>query len=133
TPTPAERTAAAVPPADLRLDGAAQAAAVLPRIRSLREPVGGDLGQEPDLHGASAQRPANRKAGSQSIDGVLRGIPIDRGALAGVEPPIGRYLPEAAAIDPANGAITIEDLLTMRSGLETTSNRNYGRWVLSGN
>src|SRR5690606_7686 len=27
----------------------------------------------------------------------------------------------------------IEDLITMRSGLETTSNRNYGAWVLSGN
>ena len=29
--------------------------------------------------------------------------------------------------------ITIEDLLTMRSGLETTSNRNYGAWVQSSN
>ena len=29
--------------------------------------------------------------------------------------------------------ITLEDLLTMQSGLETTSNRNYGRWVQSQN
>src|SRR5690606_10421134 len=28
-------------------------------------------------------------------------------------------------------AITIENLLTMQSGLESTSNRNYGAWVLS--
>ena len=30
-------------------------------------------------------------------------------------------------------AITIEDLLTMRVGLESTSNRNYGAWVQSRN
>jgi CubicO group peptidase (beta-lactamase class C family) len=29
--------------------------------------------------------------------------------------------------------ITIEDLLTMRSGLESTSGRNYGAWVNSRN
>ncbi|MDP6415005.1 MAG: serine hydrolase [Gammaproteobacteria bacterium] len=29
--------------------------------------------------------------------------------------------------------MTIENLLTMQSGLETTSNRNYGKWVLSDN
>ena len=29
--------------------------------------------------------------------------------------------------------MTIEDLLTMRSGLESTSNRNYGAWVQSPN
>src|SRR4029450_2346339 len=32
-----------------------------------------------------------------------------------------------------NRTITIEDLLTMRSGLESTSNRNYGAWVQSRN
>jgi CubicO group peptidase (beta-lactamase class C family) len=30
-------------------------------------------------------------------------------------------------------AITIDDLLTMRSGLESTSSRNYGAWVQSAN
>ena len=45
---------------------------------------------------------------------------------------IGRFFPEYLD-DPVKARITVEDLLTMRSGLETTSNRNYGRWVQSGN
>ena len=45
---------------------------------------------------------------------------------------IDQFFPEYLD-DPAKERITVEDLLTMRSGLETTSNRNYGRWVHSGN
>jgi CubicO group peptidase (beta-lactamase class C family) len=48
--------------------------------------------------------------------------------------PIAKYLGSAGPqADPAKHAITIEDLLTMRSGLESTSSRNYGAWVQSGN
>jgi CubicO group peptidase (beta-lactamase class C family) len=39
----------------------------------------------------------------------------------------------AAAADAPKRGITIEDLLTMRSGLESTSGRNYGAWVRSPN
>jgi CubicO group peptidase (beta-lactamase class C family) len=53
--------------------------------------------------------------------------------MGGVHDPIARYLPEYVANDAARAAITVEDLLTMRSGLETTSSRNYGRWVASAN
>ena len=35
--------------------------------------------------------------------------------------------------EKAKRAITIGDLLSMRSGLETTSNRYYGGWVMSPN
>ncbi|MCY4120431.1 MAG: serine hydrolase, partial [Acidobacteria bacterium] len=46
--------------------------------------------------------------------------------------PIGDFFPEELAeADPVKRSITVEDLLTMRSGLGTTSNRNYGRWVQS--
>ena len=41
------------------------------------------------------------------------------------------YSPDMS--DSRRADITLEDLLTMRSGLETTSNRNYGRWVQSRN
>jgi CubicO group peptidase (beta-lactamase class C family) len=46
---------------------------------------------------------------------------------------VADYLPEYFSL-PANAGkqdISIENLLTMQSGLETTSNRNYGKWVLS--
>ncbi|HEX5766072.1 MAG TPA: serine hydrolase, partial [Woeseiaceae bacterium] len=39
--------------------------------------------------------------------------------------------PADVGLDKAG--ITLEDLLTMRSGLRTTSNRNYATWVLSDN
>ena len=49
--------------------------------------------------------------------------------------PIGTYFGDLlrAPGDAPKRAITVEDLLTMRSGLETTSNRNYGAWVRSPN
>ena len=48
--------------------------------------------------------------------------------------PIARWFPELRKdADPRKQAITIEDLLTMRSGLESTSGGNYGRWVSSRN
>lgn len=128
-----EPPAAVVPPGELRFEGAVTAASRLPRIRSLLISVDGHLVEERYFHGASPQRAANLKSVSKSIIGLLVGVAIDRGAISDVDVPIDRHLPEARTVDPAKGAITIEDLLTMRSGLETTSNRNYGRWVLSGN
>ena len=48
--------------------------------------------------------------------------------------PIVTYFPELRSDpDRRKQAITVEDLLTMRSGLESTSGRNYGAWVKSGN
>ena len=60
---------------------------------------------------------------------------MDRGKLKSVSDQIAKFFPEhlGANIDAAKKRITIEDLLTMRSGLETTSNVNYGRWVTSAN
>ena len=46
---------------------------------------------------------------------------------------IRKNVRDALALDLQNFSVTVEDLLTMRSGLETTSNRNYGRWVQSRN
>lgn len=66
---------------------------------------------------------------------ALVGIAIDRKLIASVQQPIGQYFPDLLPGDTnrAKRAITIEDLLTMRSGLEPTSNRNYGAWVQSPN
>jgi CubicO group peptidase (beta-lactamase class C family) len=47
---------------------------------------------------------------------------------------MARYFPALANDrDARKRTITIEDLLTMRAGLESTSNRNYGAWVQSRN
>ena len=107
-------------------------AARLPRLRSLLVSVRGELIEEHYFNGTSARRSANLKSASKTIIAILVGIAIDRGYLQGLDQPIVDFFrDELAEADPAKRSITVEDLLTMRSGLETTSNRNYGRWVQS--
>jgi CubicO group peptidase (beta-lactamase class C family) len=125
--------AGAQPAPAVRLDEAVAAAASLPRLHSLLVSHRGTLVVERYWRGARADRPANVKSVSKSVIAALVGLAIDRGLLRGVDQPIGPFFPGALA-GPANAAkraITIEDLLTMRSGLESTSSRNYGRWVTS--
>ena len=118
-------TAAAFEPAVARV-------AELPRMRSILVSVDGALRAEQYFNGAAPHRAANLKSASKSIISVLVGIALDRGDLEGIDTTIDRFFPEYLD-NPAKGRISVEDLLTMRSGLETTSNRNYGRWVQSGN
>ena len=88
-------------------------------------------------HYASGVRPgalANVKSASKSIIAALVGIAIERGLIKSVREPIVTYFPELRRDpDRRKQAITVEDLLTMRSGLESTSGRNYGAWVRSRN
>ena len=103
--------------------------AELPRMRSLLISVDGVLEVEEYFNGARPNRAANMKSASKSLISLLVGIAVDRGHLA-VDDTVDRFFPDLVD-DPAKRGITVEDLLTMRSGLETTSNRNYGRWVAS--
>ena len=109
-----------------------KAASQLPRLRSLLVSHGGTLVVERYFNGARADRPANVKSVSKSIISALVGIAIDRGMVRSPETPIATYFPEIGRDrDERKRSITVEDLLTMRSGLESTSNRNYGAWVRS--
>ena len=101
----------------------------LPRMRSLLVSVDGSLRVEEYFNGAGPNRAANLKSASKSLIALLVGIAVDRGLLE-VDDTLDRFFPDLID-DPAKRGITVEDLLTMRSGLETTSNRNYGRWVQS--
>lgn len=114
-------------------DAAVTAAEALPRLHSLLVSHRGTLVVERYFNGARATRPANVKSVSKSLISALVGIAIERGHVAGVEQPIAGYFAEhlRAPADAPKRAITIEDLLTMRSGLESTSSRNYGAWVTS--
>jgi CubicO group peptidase (beta-lactamase class C family) len=82
-----------------------------------------------------AGRGHNIKSASKSVLSILVGIAIDKGYLEGVDQPMGEFFPEYfdGNTQPEKAAITIEDLLTMRSGLASTSRANYGRWVTSNN
>jgi CubicO group peptidase (beta-lactamase class C family) len=107
----------------------------LPRLRSLLISIDGELVEEHYFNGARASHTANLKSASKSILSALVGIAFDRGYFNSVQDSIGKFFPEhlTGTDDAKKKTITIEDLLTMRSGLESTSIVNYGRWVQSGN
>ena len=129
---PAEqaRSAASIP----RFDEALALAADLPRLHSLIVSRRGEILLERYYNGARATRLANIKSAAKSIISALVGVAIDRRLIPGTDTPIARYFPTLMKDrDPGKQTITVEDLLTMRSGLETTSNRNYGAWVQSRN
>jgi CubicO group peptidase (beta-lactamase class C family) len=116
------------------LASARTAAAALPRLYGLAVSHRGTLVFEYYAKGHNPTRLANIKSASKSIIATLVGIAIDRKLIAGVEEPIVRWFPELRKDpDPRKQTITIEDLLTMRSGLASTSGDQYGAWVTSGN
>ena len=132
--TPREAPSATPLPA-VALDAAGDAGAAMPRLHSLLVSRGGELILERYYHGARPTRLANIKSAAKSVISALVGIAIERGLILGVKKPITAFFPDLSAGngDSPKRAITVEDLLTMRSGLETTSNRNYGAWVKSPN
>jgi CubicO group peptidase (beta-lactamase class C family) len=122
------------------LEPAVRAATAMPRLHSLLVSRDGELVLERYFNGADATELSNVKSVSKSVISALVGIAIERGHIEGVDQPIGDYFSDffsagagAADVEAAKRQITVQNLLTMQSGLETTSNRNYGAWVLSSN
>jgi len=110
------------------------AAAALPRLHSLLVSHRGQLTLEYYAKGHSATRFANIKSASKSVISALVGIAIERKLIPGLDEPIVRWFPELRKDpDKRKQTITIANLLTMRSGLDSTSGGEYGRWVTSGN
>ena len=104
-------------------------------IKSFVVQQGGELLIEEYRKGMHAARAINIKSASKSIMSLLVGIAIEQGHLDGVDQEIGSFFPDyfKAHPDPAKQSITLQDLLTMRAGLATTSLPNYGPWVSSHN
>ncbi len=117
------------------LEAAVGAAAKLPRLHSLLVSRRGEMILERYYNGRRPERLANIKSVSKSVISAAVGIAIDRGFITSGRQPIADFFPDLLGSDDdaPKREITIEDLLTMRSGLESTSNRNYGAWVLSRN
>ena len=93
----------------------------------------GELIHEEFRGSARSDRPVNIKSASKSILSLLIGIAIDEGYIEGTDQTIGQFFPDWFEQNPdsVKESITIQDLLTMRTGLETTSSRNYGSWAVS--
>jgi CubicO group peptidase (beta-lactamase class C family) len=121
------------PPVPAVLEPAVKAAMQLPRLHSLLVSQRGTLLLERYFNGRRASSLANIKSASKSVISALVGVAIERHAIPGVREPIATFFADLLPSGSPKRAITVEDLVTMRSGLETTSNRNYGAWVQSGN
>ena len=111
------------------LEPAVKAAAELPRLHSLLVSHRGTIILERYFNGRRETTPANVKSVSKSVISALVGIAADRKLLS-LDRAIEAYFPD---LPEAKRDITIEQLLAMQSGLESTSNRNYGAWVQSPN
>jgi CubicO group peptidase (beta-lactamase class C family) len=68
-----------------------------------------------------SNRPPDLRSATKSITALLIGIAIDQGKIPSVREKIAKWLPwheQTLLKDPRKAQITIEDLLTMRSGLD---------------
>lgn len=108
-------------------------AAALPRLRALIVSRHRAVLAEKAFRGPGLNVPVNVKSVSKSVISALVGIAVGRGALKGVDQPIAGLLADRLPQNPDSRLrkITLDHLLSMRSGLDRTSGRNYGRWVQS--
>jgi CubicO group peptidase (beta-lactamase class C family) len=72
----------------------------------------------------------NTRSATKTVTGMLVGIAIDQGLLAGVDAPVLAFFPDKLPTqhpDPRKELITVEDFLTMSSLLECDDFNNFSR------
>ena len=82
--------------------------------------------------GPGLDRTANVKSVSKTILALLTGIAINRGFLEGPDQRVLPLLGRPAAGDGRDD-LTVAHLLSMQTGLQSTSGPNYGQWIASNN
>ena len=129
--------AAVAAPALLRAQTSDLSAAIasLPQLHSLQVQRGAEVIFADAPRGPGLEALANIKSCSKSVVALLLGTAIDRGEIASVKASLGEVAPALLPPNATAGAaeITMEDLVTLRAGLERTSGANYGSWVSSRN
>ena len=116
-----------------RLENALERIGELDGLQGILVARHGRLVAERHFRGSAVHRPHNLKSASKSVLSALAGLAIERGLLD-LDQEIAGVLPEGRELDdPDKRAITVRHLLTMTSGLESTSFGNYGSWVASRN
>ena len=131
TPSAAPR---AEPGDTILLAEALDRAAELANLRGILVSHRGEIVLERYTDGAGADRATNVKSVSKSLLSVLVGIAIQEGHIRGVDQPVSEFFPAYFArngVDPRKRRITLGHLLSMQSGLESTSFDQYGAWVNS--
>jgi CubicO group peptidase (beta-lactamase class C family) len=105
----------------------------LPQLHSLQVMRGQDTVFAAAPRGPGLNRLANIKSCSKSIVALLLGAAIDRGEITDVTATLAQVAPRIVPQNATEGAsdLTMQDLVTLRAGLERTSGANYGNWVSS--
>ena len=123
---------------EARLERMLAAADDLPALTSLLIARSDSLIVERYYNGMRADQAVNVKSVSKTLLSPMVGIAIRDGLLEGVEQPLSELLPDYYERlrardnrDPRKEEIRLRHLLTMQTGLETTSFGNYGAWVAS--
>ena len=121
-----------------RLEEMLQEADALPAITSLLVARRDSLIVERYWRGMRPGQAVNIKSASKTLLSPLVGIAIRDGLLEGLDQPLSELLPDYFERlrarddwDPRKEEIRLRHLLTMQTGLETTSFANYGAWVSS--
>lgn len=117
------------------VDGIRRAARGMGQLHALLVQRGDEVIVAEAPRGPGLDRAANIKSCSKSIVALLLGTAIARDEIKRVDARLGDVAPKLipAKATPGVAAITLEDLVTLRGGLESTSGANYGSWVQSPN
>lgn len=132
--TAALLAASAVPAFGQTVDELRRRARGLKQLHAIMVQRGDEIVLAQAMRGAGLDRAANIKSGSKSVVALLLGTAVTRSEVR-LDMPLREIAPRLIPTNatPGAGAITLEDLVTLRAGLESTSGRNYGAWVNSGN
>ena len=121
-----------------RLDRMLAQAESIPGLASLLVRRHDSLVVERYWRGMRPDRAVNVKSVSKTLLSPMVGIALRDGLLDGLDQPLAELLPDyyerlraRDEWDPRKDRITLRHLLTMRTGLESTSFGNYGAWVSS--
>ena len=111
------------------------AIANLTQLHSLQIQRGDNLLFAEAPRGGGLNSAANIKSCSKSVVALLLGSAIAAGDIPSVDATLAEVAPRIIPSNATPGVpdITMEDLVTLRAGLERTSGGNYGGWVSSGN
>jgi CubicO group peptidase (beta-lactamase class C family) len=105
------------------------------QLHSLQVQRGDEIVVAKAPRGNGLDRIANIKSCSKSIVALLLGTAIETGEIASIRASLKSVAPGIIPADATEGVadITIEDLVTLRAGLEGTSGPSYGDWIRSRN
>jgi len=128
------------PPLQHQLDASALdnfilAAGNIQRLQSAVISSSGEVILNKAFRGPATNRAVNIKSVSKSLVSTLVGAAQQQGVIESVQQTLGELVPELIPKGsvPQVAELSIEDLLTMRAGLERVSGPAYGRWVNSDN